>query len=167
PFRAKRRSSEALVHQRVRAAVIFVEDDRLLLVKHVDPLTGNTWWVPPGGGMEPEDGSILACAEREVFEETGLRVDVGKLVYLREFLEEKADVHHLELYFLSDSFSGAITLDNVAGNGPDEDYIRDVAWLAREDLHNHTVFPEHLADGFWEDLNNGFPEVIYLGVSAD
>ncbi len=155
------------MRHRVRAAVIFVEDDSLLLVKHVDPRSGKTWWIPPGGGMEPEDASILACAEREVFEETGLQVEIGKLVYLREFVEVKADVHHLELYFLCHSFHGELTLDNVAGNGPDEDYIRDVAWLAREDLHSHLVYPEHLADGFWEDLNNGFPEVTHLGISAD
>jgi len=155
------------VHQRLRAAVIFVEDDRLLLVKHVDPLTGNTWWIPPGGGMEPEDGSILVCAEREVFEETGLRAEIGKLVYLREFVEEKAGVHHLELYFLCESFSGELTLNNVAGHGPDEDYIRDVAWLRRSSLHNQRVYPEHLADGFWDDLSKDFPEVVHLGVFVD
>jgi 8-oxo-dGTP pyrophosphatase MutT (NUDIX family) len=158
---------EGVLHHRVRAAVIIVKDDSLLLVKHVDPRSGATWWIPPGGGLEPEDGSILACAEREVFEETGLQVELGKLVYLREFAEVAAGVRHIEIYFLCGSYQGVITLDNVAGSGPDEDYIRDVVWVPRGDLAGLDVYPEHLVGGFWEDLRMGFPQVIHLGVTSD
>jgi 8-oxo-dGTP pyrophosphatase MutT (NUDIX family) len=155
------------LQHRVRAAVILVEDDRLLLVKHVDPHSLATWWIPPGGGLEPEDESILACARREVMEETGLRVEIGKLVYLREFAEAAAGVHHIELYFLCGSYQGEITMDNVAGSGPDEDYIRDVAWVPREELAGLIVYPEHLVHAFWDDLGKGFPAVIHLGTSSD
>jgi 8-oxo-dGTP diphosphatase len=155
------------VQQRVRAAVILVQDDRLLLVKHVHPQTGATWWIPPGGGLETEDESILACARREVFEETGLEVGLGKWVYLREFVELDAAIHHVELYFLGRSFHGDLTLDHVKGSGPDEDYIREVAWVPKGSLPDRTVFPEHLVTGFWEDLKRGFPDVQYLGSFTD
>jgi 8-oxo-dGTP diphosphatase len=154
------------VQHRVRAAVILVKDDRLLLVKHVHPETGDTWWIPPGGGLEDEDATLLACAKREVFEETGLRVDLGKLVYLREFVERDPGIHNIELLFLGRNPRGQLTLDNVAGSGPDEDYIRDVAWVPRRDLQGLTIYPEHLADGFWDDLRTGFPVVKFLGTST-
>ncbi len=44
---------------RIRSAVILIQDQKILLVKHVDPSTGVEWWVPPGGGLEDQDDLIL------------------------------------------------------------------------------------------------------------
>jgi 8-oxo-dGTP diphosphatase len=44
---------------------------RVLLMHWRDPVTGNTLWEPPGGGVEPGE-SELAAARRELHEETGL-----------------------------------------------------------------------------------------------
>lgn len=152
---------------RVRAAMMILNEDRLLLVKHVDPQTAREWWIPPGGGLEPHDRSILDCAVREVYEETGLEVQVGRLIYLREFLENNPAVHHLELYFLAENFTGELTLENIRGKGPDEDLIQDLAWLAQDDLQDLTVYPEMLLDEFWTDHKARFPTVRYLGIHSD
>jgi ADP-ribose pyrophosphatase YjhB (NUDIX family) len=136
----------------------------MLLVKHVDPDSGEAWWIPPGGGMLPEERSILDCAVREVFEETGLRVTVGRLICLSDFIEKRAAVHHLELFFLADAFTGELSMENVEGPGPDEDFIRDVKWLSQDEMRSLVVWPEYLVDGFWRDLAEGFPHVRYLGV---
>ncbi|WP_436719259.1 NUDIX domain-containing protein [Streptomyces sp. URMC 127] len=42
----------------------------------------DTYWLP-GGGQEP-GATLLPCEEREVFEETGVRVAAGPLVQVRE-----------------------------------------------------------------------------------
>jgi 8-oxo-dGTP pyrophosphatase MutT (NUDIX family) len=55
--------------------VICVAHGQLLLVRHVDPPTGEEYWLPPGGGRERGE-TLAACAVREVFEETGLAVRV-------------------------------------------------------------------------------------------
>jgi 8-oxo-dGTP pyrophosphatase MutT (NUDIX family) len=48
-----------------------VENGKVLLVHH----NGFDKWVPPGGHIEPND-TFASAAAREVFEETGLEVDV-------------------------------------------------------------------------------------------
>jgi 8-oxo-dGTP diphosphatase len=154
------------LEHRVRAAVIILEEGKVLLVKHVDPTTGNEWWIPPGGGLLPQDRSAADCAVREVFEETGLKVAVGKLIYVREFVEETSECHHVELFFLAEKFAGRLTMEHIRGKGPDEDFIRELGWLGREEMHGRAVYPEHLVEGFWEDLTAGFPAPRYLGVQV-
>lgn len=151
----------------MRAAVILVAHEKILLVKHVDPITEKAWWIPPGGGLQPKDTSVVDCAIREVFEETGLRVEIRKLVYLREFIQPRASVRHLELFFLARAFDGELTIENIKGKGPDEDYIKAVRWLDREAMQRRVVFPKHLVDGFWDDLSMGFPQVRHLGVQIE
>jgi len=57
------------------SAAIFDEHRRILLTRRID----NGQWCLPGGGMESGESAAEAC-EREVLEETGLRVRVKRLV---------------------------------------------------------------------------------------
>jgi ADP-ribose pyrophosphatase YjhB (NUDIX family) len=57
------------------AAVFDESRERILLIRQAD----NGKWAVPGGYMEPGESLTEACA-REVREETGLRVDVGRLI---------------------------------------------------------------------------------------
>jgi ADP-ribose pyrophosphatase YjhB (NUDIX family) len=57
------------------AAVFDENNERILLIRRAD----NGKWAVPGGYMEPGENFIEACA-REVFEETGLRVQVKRLI---------------------------------------------------------------------------------------
>ncbi len=57
------------------AAVMDPGEERILLVRRAD----NGRWAVPGGYMEAGENLSEACA-REVWEETGLRVAVGRLI---------------------------------------------------------------------------------------
>jgi ADP-ribose pyrophosphatase YjhB (NUDIX family) len=57
------------------AAVFDEKKERILLIRRAD----NGQWDVPGGYMEPGENFVEACA-REVFEETGLRVQVIRLI---------------------------------------------------------------------------------------
>lgn len=151
-----------MVH-RIRAASLIVNDDKVLLVKHVHPRTGFTWWVPPGGGVEERDASIFDCARREAFEETNLTVDISKIVYVREFLDTESQKLNIEFFVLADNYHGEIGLGNINGNGLDEQYIKEVRWLSKGELQDIVVFPEILKDEFWSDCAANFPTVKYLG----
>lgn len=149
---------------RIRAAGIIEKDGRLLLVEHEDK-RGNRWWIPPGGGLEDEDETILDCVSREVFEETGQQVVVGPLKYIREFIDRTSDTRHIELFYkarLTGDGSGAYA--EIAPTLYDP-MIRSVKWLSRDEMKDFAVFPEILKDGYWKSKVDGQPE--YLGVSIE
>lgn len=150
------------MRHRIRCAVILVQGLKILLVKHLDAVHGEVFWVPPGGGLEDQDESIFGCAAREVFEETGLQVTPGRLVYLREFMDGASNTRNLELFFLGLSYSGELTLANAAGRRLDEDTILEAAWLSRDELQGLTVYPKELKKEFWEESTSGLTGVRYL-----
>jgi len=150
-------------HRIRAAALIFNNDKKILLVQHVHPVTGFTWWVPPGGGVEKRDNSIFDCVQREAFEETGLRVDVEKIAYISEFFDSDNSVLNLELFCVASAYSGEITIKNIAGNGEDEHFIKRVEWFSQNELRDVIVFPEIIKAGLWDDLSTGFSQVKYLG----
>ena len=151
------------MQHRIRIAAIIINSDKILLVKHVHPDTGYTWWVPPGGGIEESDSSIFDCAKRESFEETNLKIETSRILYIREFYSKETQILNIKLFTLADSFHGEIGLENIRGKGPDELFIKGVAWFSKEDLKDVIVFPEILRDEFWDDCAAGFPNTKYLG----
>lgn len=92
-----------------------------------------------------------------------MTVTCSQLAYVGEFEDSDHDTLHLELFLLADTISGDISLENVAGSGPDELYIRDVRWFAREELEPIRVLPEIFRNRFWEDFTRGFPHAFYFG----
>jgi 8-oxo-dGTP diphosphatase len=74
------RPAPAPQSQRVDCVGAIVHDDagRLLLVRRLNPPAAGTWSLP-GGRVEAGEDDVTAVA-REVAEETGLLVDVGRLV---------------------------------------------------------------------------------------
>ena len=73
------------VYDNIRTRVIVLHDNHLLLLEPYEPGAG---WQPPGGGLEHNE-SLTECAEREVFEETGLRVKATNIAFLREWVVPK------------------------------------------------------------------------------
>ena len=148
---------------RVSGGAILVKDESILLVKHVEPDRGKTYWVGPGGRVEKYDSSIYDCVRRETFEETGLTIELGPIVYLGERFDPQTNTLHFGIFILGTGYSGDLTIRNIKGKGPDEHLIKDVRWIHRRELRDIVVYPQMLRNEFWEDLARGFPEVKYLG----
>lgn len=152
------------LQHRIRAAGLLLRDDHILLVRH--EVNGDIYWIPPGGGFESDkDTSTRDTVQRECREETGLVVEVGPLVYVREFSEPSAGRFHMELFYRVDAWSGDVSLNNLRGMGGDEFAIRDVAWIPRADLPRlPSYYPAELLDDVWERLAGVSPSIRHLGL---
>ena len=152
-------------YHRIRAAALVVNQGKLLLVKHVHPDTGSTFWVPPGGGLNAGTETIFDTAIREVYEETGLRVTLGRILYIKEFVDLETNVHHVEFFMLAETFKGEPTIANLDSQESGRVYIKEARFLSPADMQGRNVFPEILKDGFWQDLKSGAP-TRYLGQTS-
>lgn len=129
---------------RLAARAIILHDDKLLLVnafKGRDDL-----WCAPGGGAEPHQ-SLPENLAREVFEETGLTVDVGAPCLVNEFHDPNGTFHQVEMFFRCTLMAG--TLD-PAWQDP-EKIVTQRRWVSRNELAALTVRPKSLAGLAWGD----------------
>lgn len=141
----------------ISAAALIVQHNRLLLVNHRK--SGQyDFWLPPGGKLQGPE-SIFACARREVLEETGLSVELDRIVYIVEYAEPH--YHFCKFFIHCKSCTGSLTLANKE---PEETFLVDARFFAKADLQGIKVQPAILQDRFWDDLAAGFPETRYLGL---
>lgn len=95
------------------SASIFDEQGRIFLTRRAD----NGQWCLPGGGMESGESVTEACV-REVWEETGLRIRVKRLVGVYSHSDQLvvyADgnkAHVVALHFEAEIIDGEPTLSN-------------------------------------------------------
>ncbi len=150
------------MNNRIRVAVLIFEKDKILLIEHVNPKTGFTCWVPPGGGLK-ETENIFECAKREAWEETNLDVNVDKVVYLRQFIDHEGKKNHIEIFTLAKKHKDKLTIDNLKGMGGDEHFIKEARFFSKEEMKNKIVFPEIIKNDMWNDYRKGFPGIKFLG----
>jgi 8-oxo-dGTP diphosphatase len=56
-----------------------IRDHHILLIKQIEHASGRSYWLIPGGGIEPDE-TEEDCVQREMLEETGLHVQVQYLL---------------------------------------------------------------------------------------
>jgi 8-oxo-dGTP diphosphatase len=106
--------------------IVVGDDDRLLLVRRGQEPAKGTWSVP-GGRVEAGESDGVATA-REVLEETGLRVRVGRLVGSVERAAPGGGVYVINDYLCRPapgSDPGAVEAGDDAA---------DAAWFTREQV---------------------------------
>ncbi len=127
---------------RVSVKAVIIQDDKLLVTKNTDPW--GIFYLLPGGGQMPGE-SLHEALKRECREEIGVEVEIGDLVFIRdyiarnhEFAEIEPDIHQIELMFLC-----TLPEDQVPHNGvqPDTSQI-SVEWLSLRDLETHRIYPK-------------------------
>ncbi|AGL20377.1 NUDIX hydrolase [Actinoplanes sp. N902-109] len=137
--------------ERRAARVLLIDgEDRTLLLHGGDPArAGQHWWFTPGGGLD-EGETPAQGAARELFEETGLRVDpssLGEPVH-HEVIEFSYDTR---LYRQSQHFFVLRVPEwEVSTAGFDAEEQRTITghrwWSAAEiDASTEQIFPADLA----------------------
>ena len=137
---------------RLAARVLLVDSaGRTLLFRGGDPARpGLHWWFTPGGGLQPGETAAQGAA-RELFEETGLRVDAATLGapvwhQITEFSYDTRQYRQSQHFFLHRVTGWEV---DTAGFDADEQRTIDEHrwWSAAElDATAETIYPEELAD---------------------
>lgn len=148
-----------LMRYGISAASIVLRGTKVLLVHHYDPGRYD-FWLPPGGSQIGSE-SIFDCARRETFEETGLVVDLERILYIQEFIDQ--DFHFCKFFVLSTGYQGELSLRNRLD---DERFLIDARFLSRDELLELDVKPDILQDQFWDDAARDFPTTRYLGLEV-
>jgi ADP-ribose pyrophosphatase YjhB (NUDIX family) len=130
---------------RIAARALILHQDRLLLV-NAYPGAHLGLWCAPGGGCNAGQ-SLPENLAREVMEETGLTVTVGRPVLVNEFHDPDTGFHQIDLFFRCTLADG--DLDH---NWTDpEGVVTDRRFFSRSELASgHVRFkPDSLAKVAW------------------
>jgi ADP-ribose pyrophosphatase YjhB (NUDIX family) len=137
---------------RVRVCGLLVQDNALLMV-HLDaPTRPEPFWSVPGGGLNHGE-KIEDALRREMLEETGLKVRVGPLFYVSEFIQNP--FHAVELYFICEMKSGMLGVGFDPEFGDGKQIIKDVAFISLDQLSKTAIFPEFIRHQFLQDWRGG------------
>ena len=122
------------------------ESRKILLVKNKD----QDFWYPPGGGWHYGTENLLECARRGVKEETGLDINISRLLYIQEF-HDAPDSISLETMWLAKPQS-ATKLDVLHVDKDVDGKVESAKWFSKNDLRGFKVFPKRLQNTFWDNI---------------
>jgi len=132
---------------RVAAKAVIIDEGEILLTRNLHPDDPDgEFFLLPGGGQhhgEPLD----ECLRREVCEETGYSVEVGDLLWVRDYIGAshafaayEPDVHQVEVMF-----SCSVDRSMPPAKPVEEDaWQLSVDWIRLEDLPEIRLFPAAL-----------------------
>ena len=136
------------------------ETNKILLVKN----KGTSFWYAPGGGWEYEHENILECAKREVYEETGIHIEIKKLLYVQEF-HESVETISFEMFWLAIPINEQKLNKNHIDLDP-EGSVETAQWFNKKELQDLEVFPKRLKDTFWDNVDSSLiKEDPFIGVN--
>ena len=114
---------------RVGVGAIVIRDGKVLLVKRAALPNRNLWAIP--GGMLELGETLQAGAEREIFEETGIRIKAGKPIYTFDLLERDTEGRFHFHFVVVD-----MEAEYLGGEPLAADDALDVGWVSPEECRS-------------------------------
>lgn len=131
---------------RIRVGLVVPREGNILLVCHRKE--AKRYWLLPGGGLQWGE-ELACCGAREVKEETGLDVSVGRLLFILETIDPAGSRHILHFIFEGTYQGGKLRC-------PTEEIIETVEWSPIASLDNVKLYPP-IGTKLRNGLENGFP----------
>lgn len=155
---------------RLRVCGIFIEDEKVLLVKHRRFATSTHFpeesWILPGGGVEYGE-SLTEALQREVLEETGYRCEVGRLAFIKELIfpfdsaKEQTQHHSVSICFYGNITSGKLKTGRDPEFG-DHQLIVESNWIPLAHLSDYVLYPPFLSEFLKTGFEKEFPKTVSL-----
>lgn len=150
--RLRKRSARPIPTTRV-SVIVINSDKQILLVKHRKG--PRQYWVLPGGRLEYGE-DFNECGVREVKEETGLDVEIDKIVFLSEAIAPDRSRHIVNVYLSATHVGGTMRLGN-------EPVLAAVEFRAIDDLKTLALYPPVAAQILESCLGSFDGGIKYLG----
>jgi ADP-ribose pyrophosphatase YjhB (NUDIX family) len=117
---------------RLRVAAVIIRDGRLLAVEHEKG--GRSYWLLPGGGVEPGE-RLTAALVRECSEELGVTTEPGRLALVCDSIDPSGARHIVQVAFFAQ-------IRGEPGFTGSDARVRSVAWLDAATLREATFYPD-------------------------
>jgi 8-oxo-dGTP diphosphatase len=128
---------------RVRVNGILIQDEKILMVKHLMG-NGKILWSVPGGGMDFGQNARNNLI-REFSEETGLEVFVENYLFVHEYLDPP--LHGMEHFFLVKKTGGELILGIDPELFLNNQILAEIRWMDINELQS--LPKETLHQIFW------------------
>ncbi|HVC42568.1 MAG TPA: NUDIX hydrolase [Candidatus Saccharimonadales bacterium] len=140
---------------RIRVGALIWRDGKVLLVRH--ERGGRSYWLVPGGGVDAGE-TMVSAAARELLEETGYQVEIGRLLLVCEAIDPKPSGRHV----INAVYAGTVRAGTLAV-GQDDRSLRDAMWHPLEALEALEMYPPIGAELLAVCRENGSGAVRVLG----
>jgi 8-oxo-dGTP diphosphatase len=140
---------------RIRVGVLICRDGEVLLVRHEKG--SRSYWLVPGGGVDAGE-TMVAAGARELLEETGYTVEIGRLLLVCEAIDPRPGGRHI----VNAVYAGTI-LDGDLAVGMDDKSLREAKWQPLAALGELEMYPPIGAELLACCQENGRGAVRVLG----
>jgi 8-oxo-dGTP diphosphatase len=136
---------------RLRVCGVCIQNDKILMLRHRGIGQTDTFWCPPGGGMQFGETTHTALI-REFKEETGLDITVFNLLFINEFMQPP--LHALELFFEVKKVGGQATVGFDPEMSAGQQIIQEMRWMTFEEIKTYPPNEVHGAFAHCESLHD-------------
>jgi ADP-ribose pyrophosphatase YjhB (NUDIX family) len=134
-------------------AALIVYRGKVVLVRHRAGLS--TYHLLPGGGVNYRE-TLESALVREVTEETGLRVELGRPVLINDTIDPQGSRHVVNITFIATVTGGQIT------ETPEDPRVESVELFDVAELEHLDLRPP-IAEAVVSILEDGEASTRYLG----
>ncbi|MGC9049210.1 MAG: NUDIX domain-containing protein [Patescibacteria group bacterium] len=143
------------------ARVIIIRGSKVLVVRQQKP-NGRDVYILPGGGIKPNE-DIFTAAEREVAEESCLKIKVLRLLYLKELFSP--NLHSFEFYVLGKVMGGKLDLGYDPELAKKRQVLKQIVFVSIKALKKLRFYPQELRIKLEKDSRRKFKNIaVHLGV---
>ena len=146
---------------RTAARALIILDGQLLAIKMRD--RSGVFYILPGGGQQHGE-TLTQGLRRECMEEIGTQVEVGELLYIREYIGKNHEFRkfHGKFHQVEHVFRCSLPDPGGIGVGTELDKKQiGVEWIPLDDLKNRRFLPEAIKPFFTDSGFNA--DKNYLG----
>ena len=121
-----------------RTAAFIISDNKMLFAKNIN----SPYYYLVGGGIEENETSEEAVV-REIYEETGLKLEVDKLVIIQERFHEvnRQKLHEIRFFY---SVKDGVEINISDGTYTDQGEDETLHWLPLDKLKEYNIVPSFL-----------------------